>query len=72
VILGLHESQYSLQQHLSAVDHPRRRPRVIPVAIDWIAPAPGETLIATDAPMKASHISHRIGRLSTGPTSMRN
>jgi hypothetical protein len=45
---------------------------VIPVAIDWIAPAPGETLIATDAPMKASHISHRIGRLSTGPTSMRN
>jgi hypothetical protein len=37
---------------------------VSPVAIDWIAPAPGETLIATDAPMNASHSSRRIRALS--------
>ncbi|BBZ33840.1 hypothetical protein MCNF_24450 [Mycolicibacterium confluentis] len=33
----------------------RRTPWLNPVAIDRIAPAPGDTLIAIEAPMKANH-----------------
>ena len=36
--------------------YPRLIPCVAPVAIDWTAPAPGDTAITIAAPKNASHI----------------
>ncbi len=43
------------------LQYPRRTPCVRPVAIDWIAPAPGETVIAIAAPTNVSQTSLAIG-----------
>ena len=43
------------------LQYPRRTPCVRPVAIDWIAPAPGETAIAIAAPTNVSQTSIATG-----------